>query len=258
MLLQGKSALVTGGARGIGLGFAKRWLKENPTLLWIADLTHGDETKELAATHPNVRLIQYDQGELASVTTMFEQMASEGPPIGAAALSAIFSEREPLLAANPLGIEKTIRVSLIGGIWVLQQVAMVMKSAGKGGRIVMVGSPHSHPHFCIPGCLAYNAAKAGCHAVMRTAATELFSDGITVNEVIPGWVDTPGERKFQDDAKIMAAVAKLPARRLIAPEEVAEVGTFFLHEVGGMICGQAYGITGMVDAPWWSNRSEGM
>ena len=197
--------------------------------------------------------MQYDQGDPQSIGALFRHIGTDNPRLNAAALSAIYSTREPLLTADPVELEKTIRISLTGGLLVLQGVAQSMHRAR-----VMVGSPHSQPSFAIPGCIAYNAAKAGMFVAMKTAAMEWWKFRITVNEVVPGWVDTPGERKFQSDDKIRTAVKGLPAGRLLTPKEIANVGSFFLREGMEMVSGQSYGITGLVDLPWWSNRDEGL
>ena len=258
MLLNGKTALVTGASQGIGLGFVRRWLAEGAKRIWCADIVQSPALRRLCSRHPQLRYVQYDQGDQASIAQLFAQLQNSGPRLNAAALVAIYSQRERLIGADPVEIEKTIRISLTGGILVLQGVANSMMRARGMKRIVVVGSPHSQPSFAIPGCLAYNAAKAGMFAAMRTAAMELWRSGITVNEVVPGWVDTPGERKFQSEEKIRAAVKGLPAKRLIMPAEVAHVGTLFLGKEMAMVSGSSYGITGLVDAPWWSNREDGV
>ena len=90
---------------------------------------------------------------------------------------------------------------------------------------MVISSPHAYN--AIPRSMAYNMAKAAIDQMARTAAIELAEHKIRVNIVTPGWIDTPGERKFFNDEAIRAAGAKLPWQRLGTPQEIAR-GVVFL------------------------------
>ena len=83
-----------------------------------------------------------------------------------------------------------------------------MVKQGRGGSIVVVSSPHAV--IAIPTAMAYNMAKAAIDHMARTAAIELVGDRIRVNIVHPGWIDTPGERKFFTDEQMEVGGSEPP------------------------------------------------
>lgn len=100
--------------------------------------------------------------------------------------------------------------------------------------------------------MAYNIAKAGLDMMMKTAAVELLPHRGRVNAIYPGWTNTPGERKFLDDASILKAAAGLLMGRLAAPEEIA-AGIRFLCELASeYMTGSVLHLEGRLFLPWWS------
>ncbi len=92
----------------------------------------------------------------------------------------------------------------------------------------MISSPHAH--LAIPGAMAYNMAKAAIDQMARTAAVELAHHRIRVNLVHPGWIDTPGERKFFSEQTLQEQGSLLPWGRLGRPEEIGR-GVAFLCDL---------------------------
>ena len=91
----------------------------------------------------------------------------------------------------------------------------------------------------------------------RTAAIELAEHRIRVNVVHPGWIDTPGERKFFTDEQIEAGGKRLPWGRLGRPEEIGRAVAYTLSDDADYMTGSTLLIDGGVSLPWWSNRDSG-
>src|SRR5262249_7037352 len=125
-----------------------------------------------------------------------------------------------------------------------------------GGSIVVVSSPHAY--VAVPRSMAYNMAKAAIDQMARTAAIELVEHRIRVNLVTPGWIDTPGERKFASDETIARAAAKLPWKRLGKPEEIARGVVFLCDPASDYITGSDLLIDGGITLPWWASRGSGV
>ena len=130
-----------------------------------------------------------------------------------------------------------------------------MVRQGNGGSIVVVSSPHAV--LAIPTSMAYNMAKAAIDHMARTAAIELIKEKVRVNTIYPGWVDTPGERKFFTEEQIQEGARKLPWGRLGTPEETAKAIVYMLSDDADYMTGSTLTIDGGVSLPWWSNRDAG-
>ena len=91
------------------------------------------------------------------------------------------------------------------------------------------------PH---PGSMAYNMAKAAVDQMIRTAATELTAERIRVNGIHPGWIDTPGERKFLSEAALKRHAAELPWGRLGQSAEIARAILFLLSDDADYMTGK--------------------
>ncbi len=131
-----------------------------------------------------------------------------------------------------------------------------MIAQGQGGSIVLISSPHAY--VPIPRSMAYNMSKAAIDQMARTAAMELTEHRIRVNVLTPGWIDTPGERKFASDETIAAAGKKLPWGRLGLPEEIGRGVVFFCDPRSDYVTGSKLLIDGGVTLPWWANRGSGV
>jgi len=126
---------------------------------------------------------------------------------------------------------------------------------GKGGSIVVISSPHAV--LAIPTAMAYNMAKAAIDHMARTAAVELAPHRIRVNIVHPGWIDTPGERKFFTEEQLEQGGKALPWKRLGRPDEVGKAVAFVSSDDAEYMTGGTLTVDGGVGLPWWSNRAEG-
>ncbi|HVW02654.1 MAG TPA: SDR family oxidoreductase, partial [Planctomycetaceae bacterium] len=169
--------------------------------------------------------------------------------------NAAYSDRQLMIDADMAGFRRTIDVSMWGAFYGLRASAQQMVKQGQGGSIVIVSSPHGQ--LAIPTSMAYNMAKAAIDHMARTAAIELISYKIRVNIVYPGWIDTPGERKFFTEEQMQVGGQKLPWGRLGRPEEIAKGIAYALSDEAEYMTGSILTLDGGVSLPWWSNRASG-
>jgi NAD(P)-dependent dehydrogenase (short-subunit alcohol dehydrogenase family) len=110
--------------------------------------------------------------------------------------------------------------------------------------VVVTGSPTGLFGFAA-GETAYSASKAGCHGLARVCATEYAKDGIRVNLVIPGFIDTPINHPFMDDeAAVADAVRGIPLGRPGRPEEVAGIVAWLASDDASYATGGFYMVDG--------------
>jgi len=259
MNLSGKNGLVTGSSRGIGRGCAVEMARAGANVA-INYFSHGDEAEEVAkecrAFGVKAIILQGDVSKRERVEEMVAETAKAFGQLDLFVSNAVYSDRQEMLVADLAGFEKTINVGMWGAFYGMRAAALQMVKQGKGGSIAIVSSPHAI--IPIPGAMAYNMAKAAIDHMARTAAIELADHRIRVNIVHPGWIDTPGERKFFTEEQLAEGAKVLPWKRLGRPDEIGKGVAYILSDDAEYMTGSTLSIDGGVGLPWWSDRTEGL
>lgn len=252
--LDRQNAIVTGASQGIGAAIAIGLAEAGAN---VAINFSGSTADSLAAAEAvaekvrafgvKARLAQADVGNQTEVERIVEETVAEFGGLDIAVSNAAFSDRELFYEADMAGFEKTVQVTMWGAFYLLRAATRRMIAAGTKGSIVIVSSPHSWRP--IPGAMAYNMSKAAIDQMARTAATELCEKRIRVNMLHPGWIDTPGERKFFSEEKIQSLGSELPWGRLGAPEEIARGIVFLCDPASDYMTGSSILIDGGIGLP---------
>lgn len=258
MKLSGKNALVTGSSRGIGRGCAVEMARAGANVA-INYYSHAGEAEEVAneCRGFGVKAITL-QGDVSNRARVEEMVAETTKAFGQLDLfvsNAVYSDRQLMIEADLAGFERTINVGMWGAFYGLRAAALQMVKQKSGGSIVVISSPHAV--LAIPSTMAYNMAKAAIDHMARTAAIELAPHRIRVNIVHPGWIDTPGERKFFTEEQIAEGAKGLPWKRLGRIDEIGKGVAFMLSDDAEYMTGSTVTIDGGVSLPWWSKREDG-
>jgi glucose 1-dehydrogenase len=258
MRFEGRNVIVTGASRGIGRAVAILLAREGANV-GINYRSHPDEAEEVKsqveAEGRQALLLRGDVSDQAQVEIMVERTVSEFGSLQMYVSNAAYSDRELMIEADMEGFRRTVDVSMWGAFYGVRAASRQMVKQGTGGAIVVVSSPHAV--IPIPTAMAYNMSKAAIDHMARTAAIELAPHRIRVNLVHPGWIDTPGERKFFSEEQIQQGGQGLPWGRLGTPEEIAKSIAYVLSDDADYMTGSTLTIDGGVSLPWWSNRAEG-
>lgn len=229
-----KTALVTGGASGIGRAIADRLR---------ADGNHV-ATIDLAASDTDFCYVADVTDREALDDALASVHAALGPVtilVNAAGMTS-FRRFENLTSPE---WAKVIDVNLNGVFHVTQAVLPDMLEAG-WGRIVNISS--SSTHSGSPYQAAYVAAKSAVNGLTKTLALEYGPRGITANVIPPGSIDTPMLRKAEADGLLGGSVddiaARIPVRRIGTPDDIAATCAFLVSEEAGYITGQIVGVNG--------------
>ena len=254
-VLEGHVALVTGASQGIGLATAIALAKAGAAVAF----NYLDEPGDAAVAADQIKqsggramLARADVADEGALERMVDQTIETFGQLDIAVSNAAFSQRGAFYELPTETVRRTLEVTMWGPLYLARAAARHMVARGRGGSIVVVGSPHAFT--AVPGSLPYNMAKAAIEQLARTAAIELAEHRIRVNIITPGWIDTPGERKFATDEAILAAGKKLPWGRLGTPEEIARGVVFLCDPQSDYITGSSLLIDGGVTLPWWANR----
>jgi glucose 1-dehydrogenase len=257
--LAGRAALVTGASRGIGLATAIALGRAGADVALNYRQDPGqaeDAARAIGAAGSRAILLAGDVAAQTTVEKLVADTVAHFGRIDIAVSNAAYSDREPFYSANMSSFRRTVDVTMWGAFYLLRASAQQMIAQGGGGSVVLVSSPHAY--VPIPRAMAYNMSKAAIDQMARTAALELVDHRIRVNIMTPGWIDTPGERKFATEETIDRACRKLPWKRMGTPEEIARGIVFLCDPASDYITGSALLIDGGITLPWWANRGSGV
>lgn len=258
MSFAGKTALITGSSKGIGAGIALELGRQGASVAvnYHSGVDQAEAVAdEIRSSGAQAIVVQADVSDQSAVEAMVAQVTAEFGRLDLFVSNAVYSDRELMLNADMEGFKRTIDVSMWGAFFGVRAAAAQMVRQGDGGAITVVSSPHAH--LAIPTAMAYNMSKAAIDHMARTAAIELVRHGIRVNVFHPGWIDTPGERKFFSEEQIDAGAKSLPMGRMGTPEEMAKGVCFTLSDDAAYMTGSTMTMDGGVGLPWWSNREDG-
>lgn len=245
MALDGKVAVVTGAARGIGRGIALR-LATNGADIAINDREENDNTaslvREIEALGRRAMVCPCDVSDPTAVGEMFDQIVATFGHVDIAVANAAFSIRNPVVESRWQDVLRTLEVTQFGVFHTCQQAAQHMVARGRGGKIVIISSVHAE--LAVPRSAAYNMAKAAITHLGATMAGELAAHRINVNVILPGWVDTPGERTWNTEEQIREAGKRLPWGRLGTPDDIGGVVAFLVGPDADYITGSTLRVDG--------------
>lgn len=238
MKLLGKTALVTGAARGIGRGCAVELARAGADVV-VNDRDRSPEAEalvaDLRALGRQAVLVEGDVFDRSSCESVVERAVVALGRVDALVSNPAYSRRGDFLDYDPDVFERVVRGTLFGGFHMSQLVARHMAARGGGGKIVFISSVHARIPFA--RSVAYNPAKAGLTHMAKTIAAELLPHHINVNVIEPGWIDTPGEHATFGSEVIARAGASLPWGRLGTPEDVGKAAVFLCSEDADYVTG---------------------
>jgi NAD(P)-dependent dehydrogenase (short-subunit alcohol dehydrogenase family) len=243
--LDGKTALVTGAAMGIGHAVAARFVAEGARVV-LADRNATAVRDAADALGPRARAVTMDISDEAAVAAAFAEIDAAGwaPDVVVANAGVQLFGQDA--KAGDLDLEvwrRTIDINLTGTFLTVKHAVRSMLASG-GGSIILTGSPTA-----VNGegadFTAYSASKAGIHGLGRTVAAAYADRGIRVNTVQPAYTETPLVSAITEDPESRAAIiGRIPLGRAGTPADVTGIMVYLASDDGSFATGAMFSVDG--------------
>ncbi|WP_235436769.1 3-oxoacyl-ACP reductase FabG [Arthrobacter sp. RIT-PI-e] len=227
----GRSVLITGGNRGIGLAIARQFLAGGDK---VAITYRSGEVPE------GMLGVEADVTSEEQIDAAFSQVEAEHGPVEVLVANAGITRDTLLLRMSESDFTDVIDTNLTGAFRVVKRASRGMLRLRRG-RVILISSVTGL--YGAPGQINYSASKSGLIGIARSLTRELGSRGITANVVAPGFIDTDMTAELPEDTR-KNYLATIPAGRFASPEEVAGVVSWLAGDAAGYISGAVIPVDG--------------
>jgi NAD(P)-dependent dehydrogenase (short-subunit alcohol dehydrogenase family) len=251
MRLEGKSALITGAARGIGAAFAKAYVAEGATVA-IGDIAVERAEATAAEIGPQAYAVQLDVTDQASIDAAFAAVVERAGGLDILVNNAALFDMAPIVEISRDSYERLFRINVGGTLFCMQAAAKQMIAQGRGGKIINMASQAGRRGESLVA--VYCATKAAVISLTQSAAMNLIPHRINVNAIAPGVVD--GEHWDGVDAlfakyenrplgeKKRLVGESVPYGRMGTAEDLVGMAVFLASQEADYIVAQTYNVDG--------------
>jgi len=249
--LKNKSALITGSARGIGRGFAERFIAEGATVA-IADINLDAAKATARALGDKAYAVQIDVSDQASIDAAIASVVNHAGKLDILINNAALFDAAETVGITRASFDKLYAVNVAGTLFTMQAAATQMIAQGHGGKIINMASQAGRRGEAL--VLVYCSTKAAVISMTQSAGLDLIRHGINVNAIAPGVVDgehwdhvdsmfakLEGKPLGQKKAEVAASV---PAGRFAVPADLTGMAVFLASSEADYILSQTYNVDG--------------
>ncbi|MDO6504506.1 L-iditol 2-dehydrogenase [Shimia thalassica] len=251
MRLAGKTALITGAARGIGRAFAEAYLREGAQVA-LADIDFSGAQQAAGELGANSVAVQLDVTDQNSIDSAVAKTIETFGHIDILINNAAVFTAAPTVEITREDYDRTVEINVAGTLFTLQAVARHMIERGAGGKIINMASQAGRRGE--PLVAVYCATKAAVISLTQSAGLDLIKHNINVNAIAPGVVDgahwdgvdaffakyenkAPGQKKQEVGAAV-------PFGRMASPEDLTGMAVFLASDEANYIVSQCYNVDG--------------
>lgn len=251
MRLGGKSALITGSARGIGRAFAEAYMREGATVA-IGDINLEAAEKTASEIGGNAYAVMLDVTDLASIDAAVRAVETRAGGLDILINNAALFDLAPIVEITKTSYDKLFSVNVAGTLFTLQAAARSMIARGKGGKIINMASQAGRRGEALVA--VYCATKAAVISLTQSAGLDLIKHGINVNAIAPGVVDgehwdhvdalfAKFENRSRGEKKRLVGEA-VPYGRMGTAQDLTGMAVFLASDEAEYIVAQTYNVDG--------------
>ncbi len=250
--LNGKSAMITGAARGIGRAFAEAYVREGATAVAIADIDFDRATATAAEIGPAAYAVRIDVSDQGSIDDAVQACVDRAGGIDILINNAAIFDLAPIVEITRKSYQRVFDINVGGTLFTLQAVAKQMIAQGRGGKIINMASQAGRRGEPLVG--VYCASKAAVISLTQSAGLNLIKHGINVNGIAPGvvgsemWDEVDAlfakyENRPLGEKKKLVGEA-VPLGRMGRAEDLTGMAVFLASAEADYIVAQTYNVDG--------------
>src|SRR3990170_4758500 len=241
MRLQGRVAVITGGAQGLGRAIALGMAREGAKIV-VADL-QAEKAESVAgearALGAEALAVEVNVVSEVSVKRLADETFKRFGRVDILVNDAGVYLKSPVMSKTEEEWDRTLDINL-GGNFLCARAFVPAMRRQKSGRIISIAS--SIAHTGAKEFADYAASKAAIIGFVKALARELGPDGITVNAICPGSANTDMPRRHRSEEEVMARLRATPLGHVLEPEDIAGSVLFLASDAASYITGQAYNV----------------
>lgn len=241
--LKGKTALITGGATGLGLAMTRCMVEAGARVVVVA---RSEPEKVEEALRPLGDRVSYYQGDISKTDTipdLVQQILLNEGPIHILVNNAGNHCKKPIEEMETEEFSAVLQTHLVGAFALTRALLPEMRMLG-GGSILFIASMTSY--IGQPYVMGYSAAKSGILGMVHTLSAETAGDGIRVNAIAPGWIDTPMYQAAtsKDPARRAKILGRIQMGRVGTPEDIGWAAVYLCSEGASYVTGVCLPVDG--------------
>ncbi|TIM70274.1 MAG: L-iditol 2-dehydrogenase [Mesorhizobium sp.] len=251
MRLRGKSALITGSARGIGRAFAEAYVREGATVA-IGDINLEAAEKAASEIGAKAYAVKLDVTDLASIEAAVKAVETRAGGLDIVVNNAALFDLAPIVEISKASYDRLFSVNVAGTLFMLQAAARSMIAAGRGGKIINMASQAGRRGEALVA--VYCATKAAVISLTQSAGLDLIKHRINVNAIAPGVVDgehwdhvdalfAKYEHRPKGEKKRLVGEA-VPYGRMGTAQDLTGMAVFLASDDAEYIVAQTYNVDG--------------
>ena len=242
-MLKNKTAVITGGVRGIGRAIAEIFCKNGADVMLIYRSNDEEAAKtvgELKKYGTGVHVLKGDVADPETAAAAASKVKELFGKVDILVNNAGITNDKLMMRMSPEDFDKVIRANLSGAFYMMKEMSSMMVKKRTGAIINMASVAGVKGN---PAQVNYSASKAGVIGMTLSAAKELGRRGIRVNAIAPGFIETDMTAVLTDEQK-EAAAKNITLGRMGKPEDIANAALFLASDMGSYVTGQVLGIDG--------------